>query len=528
MTTLLQLSAPPLLGAFIGYMTNYVAIKMLFRPLRPWKILGIRVPMTPGVIPSKRHQLARNIGEMVGEHLLTSQDVSRAIAGDRFQQKLHELIADRVTSLLKRDLGPITTVIPERFHSYFQASIKIIRLRFISHMHAYLDSPDFARTIDKAVNTQLALILEKNFSDLFPRENQDHFYRFLEKTVHDILAGQDVKEWIASQVKGKIDSTLEENRSLNDIVPREITQLFLDRLEQEAPALLEKVASMLQEPAMQAKIADTISRAIGSFTSSLGPLAAMMASFISAETIRKKVEAYLEEKGEEIGTWLADETIREQTARMLRNKADEFLTKPLSALLKDIDSGKIEQISQEFSARISELLARPATAASVTNLLRQAFLSQSERPVALIIEEIFGPDSLDHGCQWTSDEVIKLFRSPKVKQLLNDVVVELVEKKLLTKPIGRPADLLPKDVQLSFAEYIQQQVGDILVREVPGLVDSLNIKKIVARKVDSLDLLRLEALLMSIMEEQFKYINLFGGLLGFLIGLFNLFLLQIS
>jgi uncharacterized membrane protein YheB (UPF0754 family) len=44
----------------------------------------------------------------------------------------------------------------------------------------------------------------------------------------------------------------------------------------------------------------------------------------------------------------------------------------------------------------------------------------------------------------------------------------------------------------------------------------------VTEKVDSLDLLRLEGLLLSIMEEQFKYINLFGALLGFLIGFLNL------
>jgi uncharacterized membrane protein YheB (UPF0754 family) len=65
-----------------------------------------------------------------------------------------------------------------------------------------------------------------------------------------------------------------------------------------------------------------------------------------------------------------------------------------------------------------------------------------------------------------------------------------------------------------------------MVREVPGLVASLNIRKIVTKKVDSLDLLRLEKLLMSIMQEQFKYINLFGALLGFLIGLLNLLVLR--
>lgn len=66
---------PPLLGAFIGYVTNYIAIRMLFRPLRAWRVLGLRVPMTPGIIPAKRHELAARMGEMVGSHLLTAGDV---------------------------------------------------------------------------------------------------------------------------------------------------------------------------------------------------------------------------------------------------------------------------------------------------------------------------------------------------------------------------------------------------------------------------------------------------------------------
>ena len=76
----LAYAGPPLLGAFIGYLTNKVAIRMLFRPLKRWHILGIPVPMTPGVIPSKRHDLAINIGEMVGTHLLTSKDIGAALS----------------------------------------------------------------------------------------------------------------------------------------------------------------------------------------------------------------------------------------------------------------------------------------------------------------------------------------------------------------------------------------------------------------------------------------------------------------
>ena len=63
------------------------------------------------------------------------------------------------------------------------------------------------------------------------------------------------------------------------------------------------------------------------------------------------------------------------------------------------------------------------------------------------------------------------------------------------------------------------------MRELPELAPALGIQELVCAKVDSLDLLQLERLLLDIMAEQFKYINLFGALLGFLIGLANLCLL---
>jgi uncharacterized membrane protein YheB (UPF0754 family) len=527
MNTLLELSTPPLLGAFIGYMTNYVAIKMLFRPLHPWKIFGLRVPMTPGVIPLKRHQLAENIGEMVGEHLLTSQDVSRAISGSRFQKDLEELINSRIAAMLRKDLGPITAVIPARFHTYFQTTVKILRLRFITHMHAYLESEDFARTIDRAVAGHAAALLAQPLDSSFPAENREHLYGFLEKSATDLLASPAVKEWAAAQVEQKIETILRENRAIRDIIPPELADLIPARLEEEAPALLDKVGHLLREPAMQIKITDTICGAITSFTRSLGPLAAMMAGFVSADTIRGKVSGYLDEKGDELGSWLADETVRLEAARLLRDKADELLRTPLAVLLQKVEPEKIKELNQDFSAKISELLAKPGTAASLTGILRDALACQTARPLAAIITDLFGADAVQKGQQWTAAEVTAIFRSAGVKQLLADLVVTLVEKKLLQKPIGPLAGLLPKDVQTSFAEYILQQVNDLLVREVPGLVDSLNIRKIVTKKVDSLDLLRLEKLLMGIMQEQFKYINLFGGLLGFLIGLLNLLVLEL-
>ena len=63
---------------------------------------------------------------------------------------------------------------------------------------------------------------------------------------------------------------------------------------------------------------------------------------------------------------------------------------------------------------------------------------------------------------------------------------------------------------------------ELLLRELPGLVQALNFRELISEKIDALDLLQLEQLLLGIMAEQFRYINLFGAVLGFPIGGLNL------
>lgn len=67
--------SPPVLGGIIGYFTNDIAIKMLFRPYRTIYILGQRVPFTPGLIPRNQERLAKNISETIMGSLLTPEEL---------------------------------------------------------------------------------------------------------------------------------------------------------------------------------------------------------------------------------------------------------------------------------------------------------------------------------------------------------------------------------------------------------------------------------------------------------------------
>lgn len=65
----------PLIGALIGYATNYIAVKMLFRPYKPWKLGKWTLPFTPGIVPKRKGALAKAIGEAVGNYLFTGDDL---------------------------------------------------------------------------------------------------------------------------------------------------------------------------------------------------------------------------------------------------------------------------------------------------------------------------------------------------------------------------------------------------------------------------------------------------------------------
>ena len=96
----LTIIAGPLIGAVIGYFTNYLAVKMLFRPRREIKIGSKTLPFTPGVIPKGKPRLARVIGRTVADTLVTGEDIRKSLLSDSMQ----EAVADKAESILQSRL----------------------------------------------------------------------------------------------------------------------------------------------------------------------------------------------------------------------------------------------------------------------------------------------------------------------------------------------------------------------------------------------------------------------------------------
>lgn len=92
----------PLISAFIGWFTNWIAIKMLFHPKVPVKVLGITFH---GIFPKRQKQFAEKLGKLVSEELLSFSDIEQKIADPANIEKLMPFVETHIDHFLRVKLA---------------------------------------------------------------------------------------------------------------------------------------------------------------------------------------------------------------------------------------------------------------------------------------------------------------------------------------------------------------------------------------------------------------------------------------
>jgi uncharacterized membrane protein YheB (UPF0754 family) len=92
----------PLISAFIGWFTNWIAIKMLFHPREPKKILGITFH---GIFPKRQQQFAEKLGKLVSQELLSFTDIESKIIDPANLDKIMPMVDNHIDHFLRVKLA---------------------------------------------------------------------------------------------------------------------------------------------------------------------------------------------------------------------------------------------------------------------------------------------------------------------------------------------------------------------------------------------------------------------------------------
>tara|TARA_Y100000589_G_scaffold237190_1_gene224606 strand:- start:117 stop:713 length:597 start_codon:yes stop_codon:yes gene_type:complete len=91
----------PVIAALIGWVTNYLAVKMLFHPKLPIRLMGISIQ---GVFPKRQGQLAEKLGALVDQELFSVEEVSKKIKELSTSPRTMDQIGKRIERTIREKL----------------------------------------------------------------------------------------------------------------------------------------------------------------------------------------------------------------------------------------------------------------------------------------------------------------------------------------------------------------------------------------------------------------------------------------
>ncbi len=124
MKTIVSIFIMALIGGIIGWITNVLAIKLMFRPINPIKIPILNIEII-GLIPKRKKEIAKNIGEVVSKELLSVDDIINSSINEGDKEDLNDYIKDKIRNLVNEKMdfipapfkmmvqGPIDRIINE-------------------------------------------------------------------------------------------------------------------------------------------------------------------------------------------------------------------------------------------------------------------------------------------------------------------------------------------------------------------------------------------------------------------------------
>lgn len=526
-TQYLPFFLPPLLGALIGYVTNYIAIRMLFRPLRPWRILGIRIPLTPGIIPAKRGELAAKMGEMVGDHLLTAADVGRALEKEAIQTELRLTVTAKMGTLLDRPAGSLASLVPEHLTHRFDELVNLTQSKVSKLINDYLASDAFAQRLDTFIQEQGEQWLQRDLAGFLDGQRNEQWQQHLAGCYTRWFQSPATAALVGGYVDRKTAQLLASERPLRDHLPEELVEVVLTQVEQELPALIEKFGGMFQDPQFRKQLIDKGQGAIDGFLDSLGGMAGLLTGFIDLKKLYAKIPEFLDRAGDELALWLKQEETQQRLARMARERAEILLDRSITSYVQNISPKNITGARQFVKDQVVGKLQSTTTIDHALILTESAVDRIKDRPLADLLRPLLPDQGIDRGLEALTRSILEAVRSEQMQATVASVLKEQSNAWIYEKPLGLLSARLPGDLRRQLEDSVYHLVEDMLKKEAPRLVETLNVRLMVEDKVNSLNLLQVEDLLMGVMKEQFKYINLFGAILGFFIGCVNLLILTL-
>ena len=173
---------PPIIGGIIGWITNAIAIWMLFHPYKEWHILGYRIPLTPGLIPSRINELADSIAKVIARYLFTQDEWLRLADSLELDDKAVDELFEKIKVVIRLRILKLTP-----FYFFREKAKEILRNELRKIIKRHLRNILLKTKGEEIESNVEALIRERILKEFAPQRIEKVVYQVCKTELRYIM-----------------------------------------------------------------------------------------------------------------------------------------------------------------------------------------------------------------------------------------------------------------------------------------------------------------------------------------------------
>ncbi len=530
LTIILNWVLPLVWGGLIGYLTNALAIRMLFRPLTRKYLFGIPVPLTPGIIPRRRGELARSIGRMVARDLLSTETLRERLDSEAFGRALQEQFRNVREAIARKPLADLAAAVGGAGSVPGPAG----------QTGAPIDWPELVRRILEQMLRRLVgsrafiygvrSLVERLVDDLGARRlrdlvTADQLARLVAGGVLPALTGSPVRVQVGNAVRHWLQRRRQENTPLHRLLTPDTVELLVALLQRNLPALLEALFAWLRGPEMRRQL-EVRGRAL--VRDILDKLNVMQKMFVTVgqydESLNQRMPAIVTDVIEQAETAAAAGAVQEQIVAEARRALIRWGERGVREVTGDT-AEQLDELVEHLVHRVFDALAGAGAGAETSPVVRAVegwYREQEAVTVAELAARYLGvqPAAV---ADVLSNLLLSALATPETAVRLAEQIPGMVSGALGDAAAAGSATVqdvvsLAPDTALELDRFLARRSIAFLSERLPSVMATVDVESMVVARVEALDPHSVEQLLLTVMARHLKWVKLFGAVIGAAIG----------
>ena len=533
LTILLVWVVPILWGALIGYFTNALAIRMLFRPLTRKYLLGIPLPLTPGIIPRRRGELARSIARMVGRDLLSPEAVRARLQTETFRRALEGQLRNLRETMLRRPLAELAARAGSALRGGPQAGAGAREIAWPDLLRHLLERVLVRLVGSRAFIYGVRSLVQRLVDDLGARRlselvGGEQLTALVTGSLVPALGRNEIRAQLAEMIKQWLRRQRQGNVPLDRYLTPETMALLLGLFRRNLPALLDVLFTWLRGPQVRREL-EVYGRAI--LRDILDKLNLMQKVFITAG----QYDRSLNERMPEIVTDVIDQAeaatatavVRAQIAAGARRALTQWSARGLGDLAADA-MPELERLVDHLLAGVFDAITgtgvTDAAATPAEEAVRRWYRRHRAATAAELAARYLGVQPAGVA-DFLANQLLGYLARAETAHQIAELIPALASGALgaADNAAGTTtlADLiaLPPATAAQLDATLTRRAIGFLGERLPAVMKTIDIESLVVAKIDALDAGAVEQLLLGVMARHLKWIKLFGAVIGAAIGL---------